>query len=101
AVMILLDIPAGADVFIDANIFIFYFRPDPVLGSACDQLLHRAQIGEIQGFTSASSREALQLQGTYFPSMSGQSSTASSPGGSFWRRSMASMASPTVLIPSI
>jgi predicted nucleic acid-binding protein len=51
--MILTDIPAGKTVFIDTNIFIFYFRPDPVLGPACDQFLHRVEIGDIQGLTSA------------------------------------------------
>ncbi|MBY0522182.1 MAG: type II toxin-antitoxin system VapC family toxin [Gemmataceae bacterium] len=47
------DIPAGQVVFIDANIFIYYFRPDPVLGSACAQLLQRIENGEIDGITSS------------------------------------------------
>jgi predicted nucleic acid-binding protein len=47
------DIPAGEAVFVDANIFIFYFRPDPVLGPACDQLMQRIENGEIRGFTSS------------------------------------------------
>jgi predicted nucleic acid-binding protein len=47
------DIPAGEAVFVDANVFIYYFRPDPVLGSACEQLLQRIDSGNIQGFTSA------------------------------------------------
>ena len=41
--MTLADSPAGEIVFIDANIFIFYLRPDPVLGSACDQFLKRVE----------------------------------------------------------
>ena len=28
------DISAGEAVFVDANIFIYYFRPDPTLGPA-------------------------------------------------------------------
>jgi predicted nucleic acid-binding protein len=47
------DIPAGQAIFIDANILIYYFRPDPVLGSACDQLLQRIENQEIDGFTSS------------------------------------------------
>src|SRR6266446_6714957 len=51
--MTLADIPAGEVVFVDANIFIFYFRPDPVLGPSCDQFLRRIETGDIQGFTSS------------------------------------------------
>jgi len=51
--MIFTDIPIGGAVFVDANIFVFYFRPDPVLGPACAHLLRRVEIGEIQGFSSA------------------------------------------------
>jgi predicted nucleic acid-binding protein len=47
------DIPAGQAVFVDANIFLFYFRPDPVLGPPCDQLLRQIENGIIQGLTSA------------------------------------------------
>ena len=45
--MTLADIPAGEVVFVDANIFIFYFRPDPVLGPSCDQFLRRIETGDI------------------------------------------------------
>jgi predicted nucleic acid-binding protein len=51
--MTLVDVPAGAAVFIDANIFIFFFRPDPVLGPACEQLLRRVESGGVEGLTSA------------------------------------------------
>lgn len=47
------DILAGQAVFIDANIFIYYFRPDPVLGAACGQLVQRIENQEIEGFTSS------------------------------------------------
>jgi predicted nucleic acid-binding protein len=51
--MTFLDILTGQAVFVDANIFLFNFRPDPVLGPPCDQLLRRIENGDIQGFTSA------------------------------------------------
>src|SRR5687768_2416627 len=47
------DLLAGQAVFIDANIFIYYFRPDPVLAPSCTQLLQRIENQELQGFTSA------------------------------------------------
>ena len=47
------DIPAGADVFIDANVFVFHFVPDPVLGPACRDLLDRISGRDIAGFTSS------------------------------------------------
>ncbi len=33
--MIFAQIPANAAVFIDANIFIYYFTPDPGFGPEC------------------------------------------------------------------
>ena len=36
--MTFLHIPGNVAVFIDANIFIYHFAPDPVLGPACQQL---------------------------------------------------------------
>lgn len=47
------DIPAGEAVFVDANIFLFYFLPNPLLGPPCDRLLRQIENGVIQGFTSA------------------------------------------------
>lgn len=47
------DILAGQSVFVDSNVLLFYFRPDPVLGPPSDQLLRRIENREIQGFTSA------------------------------------------------
>jgi predicted nucleic acid-binding protein len=47
------DIPAGVAVFIDANPFVYYFEPDPVLSSACGDLLQRVENDEIEGYTSA------------------------------------------------
>jgi predicted nucleic acid-binding protein len=45
--------PRGAAVFIDANPFVYYFEPDPALGSACGALLQRVENGDIEGYTSA------------------------------------------------
>jgi predicted nucleic acid-binding protein len=47
------DVPTGQSIFVDANIFLYYFRPDPVLAPPYDQLLQRIENGDIQGFTSA------------------------------------------------
>jgi predicted nucleic acid-binding protein len=51
--MILTDLLGGEAVFVDANIFIYHFRPDPILGPSCSQLLQRIENGEVLGFTSA------------------------------------------------
>ena len=50
--MIFTDIPAGADVFLDANTFIYYFTADPGFGPACAGLLTRIKGGDIVGWTS-------------------------------------------------
>ena len=47
------DIPAGSDVFLDANVFVYYAEPHPTFGPVCQQLLLRIENKEIQGFTSA------------------------------------------------
>ncbi len=51
--MNLADIPAGSAVFLDANIFVYYFAPDPQFGLACRALLERVSRNEIAGFTSS------------------------------------------------
>jgi predicted nucleic acid-binding protein len=51
--MTLADIPAGETVFIDANIFILSFRPDPVLGTACEAFLRRVENGDVRALTSS------------------------------------------------
>jgi len=50
-------IPANASVFIDANIFIYYFTPDPVLGQECRVLMDR--IGKFQDFFAFTSTHVL------------------------------------------
>ncbi|HMF17935.1 MAG TPA: PIN domain-containing protein [Gemmataceae bacterium] len=47
------DIPNGAAVFIDANIFVYHFLPHPVLGPACTDLLDQIEHKQLIGFTSA------------------------------------------------
>ncbi len=39
--MIFAQIPANKAVFIDANIFIYFFTPDPVFGPECKMLMDR------------------------------------------------------------
>jgi predicted nucleic acid-binding protein len=41
--MILSAIPRGSSVFVDANIFIYAFAPDPQLGPHCELLLERIE----------------------------------------------------------
>jgi predicted nucleic acid-binding protein len=51
------NIPARAAVFIDANIFIYYFTPDPVLGPQCRTLMER--ISKFQDFFAFTSTHIL------------------------------------------
>jgi len=46
------DLPAGESVFLDANIFIYYFHPHPTLTTPCRELIERIENGELAGFTS-------------------------------------------------
>lgn len=43
---------AGDAIFLDANIFVYHFAPDPRLQIPCGQLLQRIENQEIEGFTS-------------------------------------------------
>jgi predicted nucleic acid-binding protein len=51
------QIPANAAVFIDANIFIYHFTPDPVLGPACQLLFDH--VTKHQGFFAFTSTHVL------------------------------------------
>jgi predicted nucleic acid-binding protein len=51
--MNLADIPSGELVFVDANIFLYYFEPDPVFGPACEQLFLRVEQHELVAFSSS------------------------------------------------
>lgn len=48
------EIPGGASVFVDANVFIYAFAADAKLGTPCVDLLERIEIGELAGCISAS-----------------------------------------------
>jgi predicted nucleic acid-binding protein len=47
------QIPANAAVFIDANIFVYFFAPNPVFGAACALLMDR--ISKYQHFMAYTS----------------------------------------------
>ncbi len=51
--MILSSIPSGAAVFVDANVFVYWFADDPNLGDACSDFLERIESGDLLGFVSA------------------------------------------------
>ena len=51
--MIFADIPSGDSVFVDANVFIYNFAPDPQYGPPCRELLERIELGDLIGFCSA------------------------------------------------
>jgi predicted nucleic acid-binding protein len=46
------DLAAGDDLFLDANLLVYHFAPDPLLGVPCSQLLARIANGEVRAFTS-------------------------------------------------
>src|SRR5438132_14376439 len=50
--MTFIDPVPGDVVFVDANIFVYHFAPDPVLQIPCGQLLQRIENQEIHAFTS-------------------------------------------------
>jgi predicted nucleic acid-binding protein len=47
------SIAPGESVFVDANVFVYDFGPDPTFGPFCRGLLKRIEQGDLQGFTSA------------------------------------------------
>lgn len=46
------DIPSGASVFLDANVFVYDFGPDPLFGLPSQNLLERIELGDLKGFCS-------------------------------------------------
>ena len=46
------DIPSGASVFVDANVFVYNFAPDPQYGPPCRELLERIELGDLIGWCS-------------------------------------------------
>jgi predicted nucleic acid-binding protein len=45
------DLITGDPVFVDANSFVYYLGPDPILGPSCERLMRRIDTGDLQGFT--------------------------------------------------
>jgi predicted nucleic acid-binding protein len=50
--MIFAELPAGAAIFLDANILVYHFNAHSVFGPACQQLVKRIENGEVGGHTS-------------------------------------------------
>jgi predicted nucleic acid-binding protein len=46
------DLPAGASLFLDANVLVYHFQPHPVLGLACSQLIQSIENDQVRGLTS-------------------------------------------------
>jgi predicted nucleic acid-binding protein len=46
------DLVSPANIFVDANIFIYHFTADPKWGAACTRLLERIEFRELRGFIS-------------------------------------------------
>lgn len=46
------SLPAGAIVFLDANVFVYAYAGDPSFGSACTDLLERIELRQLQGVIS-------------------------------------------------
>ena len=47
------DLGSGDTGFIDANVFVYAFAPDPQFGPACGRLLERVERADLNGVTSA------------------------------------------------
>lgn len=47
------DVPAGESLFIDANVFVYNFGPDPTFGPPSRDLLGRIEQGDAKGYVSA------------------------------------------------
>jgi predicted nucleic acid-binding protein len=45
-------IPAGASVYLDANVFVYSYSDDPNFGPACTDLLERVELRDLQGHIS-------------------------------------------------
>ncbi len=50
--MILIDLPNGEAIFLDANILVYHIGPDPILGPPSKALIHRVETQQISGYTS-------------------------------------------------
>lgn len=43
------NIPSGESIFLDANVFVYNFGPDPVFGPPSRALLKRIEQGDVLG----------------------------------------------------
>jgi predicted nucleic acid-binding protein len=50
--MTFVNLPAGATIFLDANILVYHLTAHPTLGLACTDLVKRIELGTIHGFVS-------------------------------------------------
>lgn len=50
--MIFADLASGAEVFLDANTFVYHFAPDPLYGADSNALLERIERQDVRGVTS-------------------------------------------------
>ncbi|MCL4191633.1 MAG: PIN domain-containing protein [Thermoguttaceae bacterium] len=48
------SIASGTSLFVDANVFVYSYAGDQVLGDPCTDLLERIELKDLQGFISAS-----------------------------------------------
>ena len=55
--MLFIDLPTAASVFLDANILVYYFTPDPTFGAECQVLMER--IYKWQDFVAYTSTHVL------------------------------------------
>jgi predicted nucleic acid-binding protein len=46
------DLPANAEVFIDANTLVYHFEPHPTFGPACTALIKSIELQQLAGFTA-------------------------------------------------
>jgi predicted nucleic acid-binding protein len=50
--MTLDQVPSGAHVFVDSNVFVYHFQPHPTFGPMCHRLIERIERQDIEGTTS-------------------------------------------------
>jgi predicted nucleic acid-binding protein len=46
------DLTIGSSIFLDSNLLVYYFAPDPALRPACAGLIERIRRQELAGYTS-------------------------------------------------
>jgi len=46
------EMPINSAIFVDANIFVYYFQPHAVLGPICTALIKQIELNELVGFSS-------------------------------------------------